>query len=153
MWVSHYLSHNYMYMASYPAPVMLKFAKEQSLEGRGCDLRQYKGALSALNLLNPGCLALWFLWKSQDFLVTREQKLGVMGHKVRCQRTAMKGFQDPQFEWNPEWDLGKHHDKKQNFTATQAAGFEKICAQIQDDQSHTVHFMSCFFTMLRHENY
>ena len=69
-----------MYKDSYPGPLVFKFAIEQGLEGRGCDLTKYKGALSALNLLNPGCLALWFLWESQDFLVTREQKLGVMGH-------------------------------------------------------------------------
>ena len=51
------------------------------------------------------------------------------------------------------WDLGKHHDRKQNFTAKQAAGFDKICAQIQDNQSHAVHVMSCSFTILTHENY
>ena len=72
-----------MHMVSYPGPLMLKFAIEQGLEGSGCDLRKYKGALSALNLLNPGCSAIWFLWKSQDFLVTREQKLDVMGHQAR----------------------------------------------------------------------
>ena len=30
---------------------------------------------STLNLWNPVCPAKWFLWKSKDFLVAREQKL------------------------------------------------------------------------------
>ena len=56
-----------MYMDSYPGPLMLKFAIEQGLKGWGCDLRKYKGALSALNLLNPGCLAIWFYEKVKIF--------------------------------------------------------------------------------------
>ena len=38
------------------------------------------GEPSALNCWNPVCPALWFLWKSKDFLVAREQKLGTTGH-------------------------------------------------------------------------
>ena len=66
-----------MYMDSYPGPLMLKFAIEQGLEGQGCDLRNYKGALSALNLLNPGCPAFMIFMKKSKFSCH-------LGAKVRC---------------------------------------------------------------------
>lgn len=37
---------------------------------------------SALNLWNPGCLALWFLWKKKDFLVAQEQKFSTKSYWV-----------------------------------------------------------------------
>ena len=45
-----------------------------------------KGAQCS-EVVKSGVPSIWFLWKSQDFLVTQEQKLRTMGHQALLQHS------------------------------------------------------------------